>query len=430
MEKTPVSDFNGSVEYLYSLQKLGIKLGLNKIKEILFKLGNPHHDLRCIHVAGTNGKGSTSAMLAGVLTAHGYRTGLYTSPHLVRFTERYRIDGAEVSSERLATVFERVRHVVDDISPPTFFEAATAMAFLYFAEEGVDWAVIETGMGGRLDATNVIRPVVSCITNIAHDHGEYLGATLTGIAREKAGIIKDGVPVVTGERGPGTLGVFKTACLRHDAPLFRLGKDFNVRRRKSSEFRYFGLDAERILPVPGLVGAHQLENAALALASLELVARSGMMNIDSRALSDGLAATHWPARLEVLSREPLVVLDGAHNVRGAEILRSALKGCFSWRRLHLVLGIMADKDVEGILRRLVPLAATVVFTRPKNDRAADPRLLDRLSEELVGERYVVPDVAAALALAKSLAGPEDCICIAGSLYLAGEVKELSGEQAV
>jgi len=427
MENTSLSSYQESIDYLFGLQKHGIKFGLNCTKNILTRLGNPHHSLRCIHIAGTNGKGSTAAMLSSMLKQQGLRVGLFTSPHLVRFTERFRIDDEEESPERILEIFGRVRQVIDDAEPPTFFEIVTAMAFQYFAEEKVDWAIVEVGMGGRLDATNVMRPQVSVVTNVSFDHEEFLGNTLGAIAREKAGIIKNRVPVVSGARQPLVQAILKATCLRQEAPIFHLGKDFRAKRNADGSLRYEGLRRRFPSLALNLAGWHQFHNAALALATLEVLENYRVLSLNPAAIQEGLLHVHWPARLEVLQESPLIVLDGAHNPQGAECLRDALKQLFPKRRLHLVLGIMADKDLRGILRRLLPPAETVIFTQPKYARAANPETLRRLARPYIQRLYVIPDPESAIQQAKSLAAPEDVICITGSLYFAGEVKELFGE---
>lgn len=427
MVSTPSSPFQESIEYLYDLQKYGIKFGLNCTENVLARLGNPHHRLRCIHIAGTNGKGSTAAMLSSILSQQGLRVGLYTSPHLVRFTERFRINEEEAPADRILEVFRRVRRVVNEVQPPTFFEMVTAMAFQYFAEEQVDVAIMEVGMGGRLDATNVIRPLVSVITNIAFDHEEFLGNTLATIAREKAGIIKNRVPLVTGARQPLVQAILKATCLQLEAPLYRLAKDFRVKRNADGSFAYAGLRRQLPSLSLNLRGWHQFHNAALALATLEVLEKENVFDLDPDAVRKGLLQIRWPARLEILQREPLIVLDGAHNPNGAECLRNALKQAFPKRRLHLVLGIMADKNIRGILSRLLPKAESAIFTQPRYARAADPETLRRLARPYLQRHYVIPDPASAIQQAKSLATPEDVICITGSLYFAGEVKELFGE---
>ncbi len=427
MESTFLSEYQESIDYLFGLQKYGIKFGLNCTENLLSRLGNPHHRLRCIHIAGTNGKGSTAAMLSGILKQHGLRVGLYTSPHLVRFTERFRINDEEVAPERILEIYGRVRQMVDDAEPPTYFEIVTAMAFQYFAEEEVDWAIVEVGMGGRLDATNVVRSEVSVITNVSFDHEEYLGKTLAAIAREKAGIIKKHVPVVTGTRQPLVQAILKAACLRLEAPLFRLGKDFRVRRNADGFMRYQGLRRRFPSLELNLVGWHQFCNAALAVATLEVLEKEGALSLHPAVIQEGLLQVNWPARLEILQEKPLIVLDGAHNPQGAECLRDALRQSFPKRRLHLVLGIMADKNIRGILSRLLPHAETAIFTQPKYARSANPEALRQLGNPYIQNHYVIPDPGSAIQLARSLAAPEDVICITGSLYFAGEVKELFGE---
>jgi dihydrofolate synthase/folylpolyglutamate synthase len=427
MEGTVLSDYKKSIDYLFGLQKFGIKFGLNRTEAMLERLGNPQGRLRCIHVGGTNGKGSTAAMLSSILKLHGYRVGLYTSPHLVRFTERFRINDEEVSQERILDVFDQIHGTLDDREPPTFFEMVTAMGFLYFAQEEVDWAIIEVGMGGRLDATNVIHPEVSVITTISYDHQEYLGNTLAAIAREKAGIIKEGTPLVTGARQPVVQGILKATCMKCNAPLFRLGADFRVRRDGDGSFRYQGLRHSWSGLHLNLMGSYQYANAAVALATLEALEKKDLLTLDLESMQQGLMEVRWPARFEVLQQNPFIILDGAHNPQGAEILRESLKRSFPSRKIHLVVGIMHDKDIRGIFRRLLPIAETVIFTQPRYSRAADAESLRRLARPYIMKQYVIPDPASAIEQAKHLAEPDDVICITGSLYFAGEVKEIFGE---
>jgi dihydrofolate synthase/folylpolyglutamate synthase len=430
MESSALNRYKSSIDYLYGLQKHGIKFGLNSTERILARLGNPERRLRCIHIGGTNGKGSTAAMLSSILQRQGFRVGLYTSPHLVRFTERFRIDEREAAVDRILEVFEHVRSVLDDGEPPTFFEMVTAMAFQYFVEERVDWAIIEVGMGGRLDATNVIRPEACIITNVSYDHQEFLGSSLASIAREKAGIIKDGVPLVTGARQPVVKGILKATCFSHAAPLYCIGSQFRVRRNPEGSFQYHGMKQRYRSLELNLKGIHQYQNAALALAALEILESENAFSLDTQAVREGLLQVRWPGRLEILQENPLIILDGAHNPHGAESLREALKSCFVFDKLHLVLGIMADKDTRGILRRLLPLAETAIFTQPRYARAEQPETLKRLARPYVQKHYVIRDPGAAIAEARAMAAPNDAICITGSLYFAGEVKELFGEQTL
>lgn len=425
-----VSSYKESLDYLYGLQKYGIKFGLNSTNNLLAKAGNPHHKLRFIHIAGTNGKGSTAAILSRILCNHGIKTGLYTSPHLVRFSERFRLNDEEVSAERILQVFEKIRATLDESQPPTFFEMTTAMAFLYFFEEHADFVIAETGMGGRLDATNVINPEVCVITNVGFDHQQFLGSTLSSIGREKAGIIKKEVPLVTGALQPVIQGILKTACMNKAARLYRFKSDFSVRRNSNGSFQYQGL--ERRLPSLSLnlVGTHQVGNAALALAALEVLEQKRIISLRPETVEHAMREVRWPARLEVLETNPTIVLDGAHNPQGAESLRIALKEDFTYKKLHLVMGVMADKDIVGILRRLLPMAETAIFTRPQYSRGANPEEVRKMARPYIQKYYVIPDAASAIQEARNLAGPDDLICITGSLYFAGEVKQIFGEPAL
>ncbi|MGC9195787.1 MAG: bifunctional folylpolyglutamate synthase/dihydrofolate synthase [Syntrophobacteraceae bacterium] len=425
-----MSDFEKSLDYLYGLQKFGVKFGLNCTESLLARVGNPHRKLRSIHIAGTNGKGSTAAILSRILLKHGLKVGLYTSPHLVRFTERFRINDEEVRAEKILEVFEKIRSILDESEPPTFFEMVTAMAFLYFAEQEVDLGIIETGMGGRLDATNVIAPEVCVITNIGLDHQEYLGATLSSIAREKAGIIKQGAPLVTGALQPVAQSIMKTVCMNKSAPLYRFKSDFRVRQNWKGGFQYRGMGMNLPSLALNLRGHHQLGNAALALATLEVLEGKQLIVLRQDIIRDAMQDVRWPARLEVLQTNPIILLDGAHNPPGAESLREALMDDFPQKKIHLVIGVMADKDIVGILRRLLPLAETAIFTKPQYARAASPEDIRRMARPYIQKCYVIAEPAAAIQEAKNLAGPDDLICITGSLYFAGEVKQLFGEPAL
>jgi len=419
------TSFQEALAYLYDLQKYGIKFGLSSTAKLLERLRNPHLHLKAVHIAGTNGKGSTSAMISSILVRAGYRVGLYTSPHLVRFNERYRINDQDVGDAQLLQSFRRVRAVVDDREPPTFFEMTTAMAFTLFAEERIDWAVLEVGMGGRLDATNVILPQVAVITNISLEHQEFLGSTIAAIAREKAGIIKKKVPLVTAVTQPVALAVIKARCVREEAPWYRVGQHLRVRSRGVRRFSYQGLHWHlRGLHTP-LSGRHQLLNAASALGALELLAGQGNCELRPDQISEGLIGTRWPGRLEWLSRRPPIVLDGAHNLAGAMVLKRALQEEFTYDRLILVLGIMADKDLRGMIATLAPLAEHIILTRPRYERAAAPEVLLEAGKSFRDRMEVIERVEGALARVRELARPGDLVVVTGSLYFIGEVKEIS-----
>jgi len=416
------TDLTRATAWVFDLQKFGIKFGLSSTINLLERLKLPFQKGEYLHIAGTNGKGSVAAMLSAVLTRAGYPVGLYTSPHLVYFKERYRLGDREISEARLLDVINQVRAATDESEPPTFFEFATAMAFLYFLQEGARPIILETGMGGRLDATNIVRPLAAVITNISLDHQEHLGEGIKTIAAEKAGVIKAGAPLVTGATQRKVLDLFKQRCRELNAPLFLRGRDFQARGKGKGKFDYQGLAGEYHDLRLNLVGRHQYGNAALALAVVELLNRAGI-EVPETAVREGLLLTRWPGRLEVVPQDPRVLLDGAHNPAAARILAETLKQSRGNGRLVLVLGVMADNDVDAILARLLPLAATLVFTRPQYFRAAEVEDLAVRARKYNLEIIKIPQVAGAIRRAQELAGPEDRIVVSGSLYTVGEAKE-------
>jgi dihydrofolate synthase/folylpolyglutamate synthase len=390
--------------------------------DLLARLDLPYQEGRYLHIAGTNGKGSVAAMLSAVLSRAGYPVGLFTSPHLVDFRERFRLRDEEISAPRVLSLINQVRRVVDEREPPTFFEFVTALALLYFHQEQAAPIILETGLGGRLDATNIVTPLVAVITNIGHDHHEHLGSGLMQIAAEKAGIIKAGAPLVTNARQQRVRQLFRERCRELGAPLYQGGVDFAARGGPAGRFRYRGLKRELSGLRLNLIGRHQYGNAALALAALELLADRGFP-VSEEALREGLSNTRWPGRLEQVAQDPRIILDGAHNPAAALSLAQTLKRSRGNGRLILVLGIMADKDVDGILARLLPLAQTVIFTQPKYFRAAATEDLLRRAEAYGLEALSAPVVAEAIQQAQSLAGPQDRIVISGSLFTVGEAKQ-------
>lgn len=418
--------------YLEGLGRFGSRLGLERMAYLLEGLGHPERRLRVIHVAGTNGKGSVSAMLTSVLRAAGYRTGLYTSPHLQYYGERIRLDGAAIPPARLDSLVATVKEVADaaaarGLEPPTEFEAGTALMYLYFAEERADLVVQETGLGGRLDATNLVeRPLVSVITPVDFDHMDRLGATLADIAREKAGIIKPGAPVVMGPQHPEAAAVIAAVSESAGAPLIRTAEDVQVEplavSAEGSRFDYHGLGVSWRRLSLGLPGRHQLANAACALAAIEILRRLDLA-VPEQAVREGLARVRWPGRLELVQGSPAVVLDGAHNPAGLRALRAALDELFRCRRTTLVFGMLADKDVTGAAAALAGFGGEVVATRPDSPRALDPgELASILKRHGITVFAVEPDPVRAVRLALERAGPDDLVVVAGSLYLVGGVR--------
>jgi dihydrofolate synthase/folylpolyglutamate synthase len=417
--------YQSCLETMYGLRRFGIILGLSTIRDILAGLGNPQNKFQIIHVAGTNGKGSVASALATILQLAGYKVGLYTSPHLAHFNERIRIDGAPIPNDDVVTSWEAVRSVHRGEREPTFFEFSTAMAFHEFGRQQVDWAIIETGMGGRLDATNIVSPALSLITNISLEHQDYLGNTLYQIAGEKAGIIKKGVPVVTGVSQKPALSAILDQAEKMQAPLYRLGKEFRIRRHPGGErFTYHGLSGAAWKNMQaGLSGRYQAENAALAIAACEVLTETGIARLPESDIRKGLLENRWPGRLEFLSNAPAVLLDGAHNMAAIRALAGFLAERFPQKKITLVSGVLDDKAYPEMLNCLLPLCSRAVFTKPKIDRSLPPDALQKEAEKTLRDITVIPDVVEAVNHAVRTSGPEDVVCISGSLYLVGEVKE-------
>ncbi|MBW2091612.1 MAG: bifunctional folylpolyglutamate synthase/dihydrofolate synthase [Deltaproteobacteria bacterium] len=422
-------DYKKTLDFLFSLQKFGIKFGLSSTKNLLDRLDRPDLNLAYLHLAGTNGKGSVGATVTNILTRAGYKVGFYSSPHLVTFRERYLIGREMISRGDVVRLAQKVREVMTPEEPPTFFEFVTAMAFCYFAQEKFDLAVLETGMGGRLDATNVVKPLVGVITNIAVEHTEFLGRTLAEIAREKAGIIKPGLAVVTGEKRKSVREIFARIAQERGAELFVLGQDFRVRNRKEGGFDYYGLKQNLRKLELNLLGSHQVRNAALSLAALELLAEKGF-KFAEQDIRAGLVSVFWPGRVEIFPGPPDLMLDGAHNPAAAATLAKLLE-TLNYERLHLVLGIMADKDIPRIMGPLLPHADALYLTRPEYFRAADPKVLAEAAKGFKGPLSVHLRITEAIETAKSAAGSEDLVLITGSLFTVGEARaHITGDRDI
>ncbi|NPV04301.1 MAG: bifunctional folylpolyglutamate synthase/dihydrofolate synthase [Syntrophaceae bacterium] len=408
------------IQYLENLKGAGIRPGLGPVRRLLNRLGRPQDRYRSVLVGGTNGKGSIAASLASVLQAAGYRVGLYTSPHLVDFGERIRVDGLPIPRGDLERCIGQVRGSTRE--EVTYFEFATALAFLHFAQCAVDVAVLEVGMGGRLDATHVVRPELVIVSNVAMDHVEFLGPRLTDIAREKAGIIEPYRACVTAARQSPVLAVLEEVCRRRKARLLRVGREIRVRAGRDGLLDCRGPSiAIRGIPL-ALQGPHQRENAACALGAVGVLRRRGFA-IGDEDVRKGFSRVRWEGRLETVRRSPAVVLDGAHNAAGAAALARSL-GEFAYRRLTLVLGILADKDWRGMIRRLAPLADRVILTRPPEERALAPEVLAGEARRWNRNVEIAQHPRQAVRASLREAGPDDLICIAGSLYLVGAVRPL------
>lgn len=411
--------YQETLAYIYGLARFGMKPGLQRISAILGALGNPEEGLQVVHVAGTNGKGSTAAFLSSVVAAGGYRVGLFTSPHLIRFTERMRINGAEIDEDSVVRLAGRVMKA----APPdaTFFEIVTAMAFLHFAEEGVALAVMEAGMGGRLDATNSASGILSVITPISLDHSSYLGETTIAIAQEKAGVIKHGRPAVVAAQTPEVMSVITRHCADLASPCFLSGADYGASWRPDG-LDYRGLHSRLSGLTPGIRGRYQAENAASALCAAELLGSRGF-RLDEPVLRAGIESARWPGRMEIFGDAPTVILDGAHNAAGAQALAEAIADV-PHDRLFLVVGVMGDKDAEGILAPLLPLVDRVFAVSPELERALPSDELASFCRERGTAAIDAGRVAAGLSLAKDAALPSDIVLVCGSLFTVGEARAL------
>jgi len=401
---------------------------LRRVEELLARLGNPHRLARSVHIGGTNGKGSTAAMTASALVASGYTTGLYTSPHLNTIRERFRVNGELISEAEFVALVEGLQPEVEAVNARatygelTTFELLTALAFAYFKRQGVDFQVLEVGLGGRYDATNVIQPEVCVITSISLDHMEVLGHSLTEIAAEKAGIIKPGSVVVLAPQSDEVVPVIEGACLHQGAELIKVGTDVAWQSLgfdgKQQLLRVKGRRDSYQLAIP-LLGRHQLENAATAVAALEALAARGF-KVCRDSIVSGLAQVSWAGRLQVLGQHPLVVVDGAHNPDAARRLKQSLAQYFDFDRAVLVMGASSDKDVTGVVSELAPLFSEVIVTRSGHPRAmALPSLAAEFGKHGRTAR-VAQTVSEALTLARTLAGEGDLICVAGSLFVVAE----------
>jgi dihydrofolate synthase/folylpolyglutamate synthase len=438
--KEKTMNYKEALEYILKyadyerLPRAGIVWDIKRVERLLKRLDNPHKYARSVHVAGTKGKGSTSAMIASILKKAGYKTGLYTSPHLLSYTERIQVNGKPISEDDWAALTAIVKPEVEaenalgDLGQLTTFEIMTAMAFLHFSRVKAEYQVMEVGLGGRLDATNVVNPSVCVITSISYDHMDVLGDTLAKIAGEKAGIVKTGVPVVTAPQTPEALEVIEKVCRDKNARLVKVGEDVTWERTsfdtQGQRFKLKGLRDNYDIYIP-LIGEHQIENAANAVAAIEIL-KEKRVTISRESIIDGLAKVNWPGRLQVLGKEPWVVVDGAHNAYSIQRLGEALKEYFHPGAIKLILGFGNDKDIQGMIREAVKIADDIFLVASRHPKAVK-------GEVLIAEfqKYgVIPRVALsvkdAITMAEAEAEPNDLICAAGSIFVIAEVMEWAG----
>lgn len=437
-------DYRKAWSYLDGLQFFKIKLGLDSMAAFLESVGQPQEKLKFIHVAGTNGKGSVSANLLTMLAKAGYKVGLYTSPHLSSVRERFRINDSYISEDEFARQATSIR---DSLAGRhiTYFEFTTALALLWFADQDVDIVILEVGLGGRLDATNVVTPLVSIITNVSMDHEAHLGNTLAEVAFEKAGIVKSGVPVVSGVAADESLTVVEKACLDRSAPLCLLGRDFHRKTTTASLWAFSSLLSGRTITDlhSGLTGGYQIDNGAVAIAALDILGEKGFP-VDDDTIRIALTEVRWPGRLEsfCLSEPGLTemdcpgngdgqedfrryLLDGAHNPAGVDSLIEYLRAKDDFNNLVMVWGSMGDKDYSSSLARIAPLCSRMIFTRPEEERSAHPDVLvSALPAEYQENAVSIDGVKNALDMSRKITDNNDLICVAGSLYLIGAARTI------
>ena len=419
--------YEEALSYIHSICWKGSKLGLDRTRELLGKLDDPQKELKFIHIAGTNGKGSTAAMLSSILEEAGYRVGLYTSPFINRFNERMQVNHQPIPDEELAALTEYVRPHADAMADsPTEFELITALAMVWFARQKCDIVVLEVGMGGELDSTNIIDvPEAAVIAAMGLDHVKELGPTMADIARAKAGIIKEGGRVVSYGGNPEADEVIAAVCRARNASLRQPDFSAIVPGDFGLEGQTFSYKGWRGLRIP-LVGAYQMNNAAVVLETVEVLRQRGW-SVSDEAVRQGLADTRWPARFEVLRRDPVFIVDGGHNPHGIRATAESLRRLFPGRKITFVTGVMADKDVEHILGLIVPLADQFFTVRPDNPRAMDAGELAARIEAMGAKATACASVQDGVDRAIQAEGPHGVACALGSLYMSGEVRSCFGK---
>jgi dihydrofolate synthase/folylpolyglutamate synthase len=427
LQLIPMDSYSETLNTIYNLRGGVIDLRLDRMNQALALFDHPEKQFPSFHIAGTNGKGSTAAMLHRILSRSGYRVALYTSPHLVSFTERIRVGDEEIVPNEVVALAQEIwdRTAAANV-PLTFFEFVTVMAFIHFARRKIDVAVVEVGLGGRLDATNLVRPTVSLISTISKDHEAYLGSDLLSIAREKGGIIKQGIPAVCGALPADVAALLKDIADERNAPSYFLGRDFTFSLKNEDLFDYRGLKWHLIDLDVALRGKHQKRNAALALAGLEIAAHDFPVN--ESALREGLRAVRWPGRFEIVREHPAIVLDGAHIGEGVRALIEELESFREQRKVRLLFAAMEDKDWRLMLESLSAVVDEIILTRVNMERCADPF---HLASQLGGKipHRAIGNAPAALEYVLDRADSDDIILVAGSLYLIGEIRPLVQEIA-
>jgi dihydrofolate synthase/folylpolyglutamate synthase len=424
-------NYQDVTRYLYSLNLFGGKLGLERIERLLELMGNPQEKFKSILVGGTNGKGSTVVMISSILQEAGFKVGTFTKPHLSSFTERIVVNGKRIPEEDVVRIVEEVRSTIErmkeesNFEHPTFFEVVIAITFRYFEEQKVDFAVLEVGLGGRLDATNVVNPLVSVITNVSLEHTQILGDTVLKIAKEKAGIIKKNGILITATEDDEVFNLFRRICKEKKSKIFRVGRDIEFESLASSitgqEFTINGFNGRYDdLYIP-LLGKHQLANAATAVGAIEALRFHGIV-IPEETIREGVK---WPGRLEIVQKNPFVVLDCAKDPEAMKKLKEAVLDIFNYEKLILVISISSDKDFRSMLNEIIPISDSIIITKHKvMNRGIDPKILAEEVKKFKKEFVIVEDVKDAVRKALNLANEKDMILVTGSLFTVAEAREL------
>ncbi|MGB3729208.1 MAG: folylpolyglutamate synthase/dihydrofolate synthase family protein [Thermodesulfobacteriota bacterium] len=412
---------DNGLTYLNSLGLHKVKPGLERIKSLLNVLGNPQDKVPGIIIAGTNGKGSVAAAIASILSAQGYKVGLYTSPHLISITERIKINDVQISESDLNSILVELKEAAEKAQiEPSYFEIITAAAFLYFAREKVDFNVLEVGLGGRWDATNVITPLLSVITNITLEHTEYLGDTIAAISAEKACIIKPSIPIVTAVEGEA-FNVIEQQSIENASPLLRYRSDFFINSDSSDSFHYKGILRDFRNLKSNLKGSYQTKNLALAIAAIEILKKNRQISISEQSIRDGLSTISWEGRFEVLRDNPPLILDSAHNPGAAKSLVESLVDTYPNTKFSFLIGMLDDKGHSNFLKEISSITEKLIITRVPSERTAYTQELKTLAQEHIDDIEIIEDYEAAYSTVLNLNRPS---CITGSLYLVGAIKNL------
>ncbi|AMP20769.1 hypothetical protein AZF37_05880 [endosymbiont 'TC1' of Trimyema compressum] len=430
MKDNKIDEYDEAIAYLESLETFGWQPGLQRIEKLLSILGSPQNDYQSIHVGGTNGKGSVTVTLAKILKDQGYKVGQFISPDMFDFRERIQFNGNWTEKASLVKQIRKIKEAISQMvaagdEHPTNFEVSTALAFLYFSEKNIDIAVVEVGLGGAIDSTNVITPLISVITNVTMDHKEYLGNTEEEIAKVKAGIIKNGVPVVTGSLDSDVLKVIEEKAKSCGSKVYRIGYEFSALpksfSKRGSYFIFQNKDWEKRI-LFSLVGHHQVRNGALALETIWCLKENGLI-IDEEKMRGSMEHVLWPGRLELIEyKGKRILLDAAHNVDGAKHLGLALKSIYPFRKFVFVLGILGDKQRQEMMQYLGPVADAIVVTKPNSPRAGDYEIIATLAKEYVSDVILEPNIEEAVAIGLSKANENDIVCITGSIYMIKEAR--------